>query len=67
MKKSALATRPKAVDKHLRDLENFFGPDDDGNPIEWEWGNGAMFDALRAVRSVRRYVEHLEGRLRDSL
>ena len=57
--------RPKSVDKHLSDLERFFGPDPDGHPTEWGWGNGTTFHALRAVRAVRRYVTKLENEVRD--
>ena len=57
--------RPKSVDKHLNDLECFFGPDDDGQPTRWEWGNGTEFQALRATRAIRRYITKLENEVRD--
>lgn len=46
--------RPASIDKHLGNLERFFGDD------EWQFGTGHDFDAQRAVRALRRYIARLE-------
>lgn len=61
MTRTPHANRPTSVTKHLDDLERFFGPDDNGEPTEWGWGNGTLFRALRAVRSIRRYIGKIEN------
>ena len=47
--------RPPSIDKHLADFERFFGDDD-----EWQFGTGVDFNAMRAVRGLRRYITKLE-------
>lgn len=52
-------TRPKAINLHIADLEEFFGLD------EWELPNGRDFNARRAVRSLERYIGQLERAVHD--
>ena len=49
-----LMPRPPSIDKHLADFERFFGDD------EWQFGTGVDFNAMRAVRGLRRYITKLE-------